>query len=73
MPYVSSIERLGLARGLREGIESYLRGRFGDDGLKLMPEIEEIYDEAQLRAILKALATGAGLGQVRRMLAPAAP
>jgi hypothetical protein len=73
MPFVTSIELRGLARGLREGIESILRMRFNDDGLKLMPEIQAIYDEEQLRAILKALETGSSLDDVRRIWAPGAP
>ena len=31
------------------GIESLLRVRFGEEGLKLMPEIHEIHEEEKLR------------------------
>lgn len=59
--------------GQREGIESLLRVRFGDEGLKLMPEIREIHEEETLRAILKALETATSLDEVRRLWAPGTP
>lgn len=73
MPYVTSIERLCEARGLRKGIEAILRVRFGDDGLRLMPEINEIHDEEQLAAILKALESAKSPDEVRPMWAPPTP
>jgi hypothetical protein len=72
MPYVTSIERLALRKGQREGIEVLLRMRFGDEGLKLMPEIREIHEEETLRAILQALGTAANLDEVRRLWSPGA-
>jgi hypothetical protein len=73
MPFITSVERVGHRRGLREGIESLLRVRFGDDGLKLMPAIHEIHEEEKLRAVLKALETAASLDEVRRLWAPGTP
>ena len=70
MPFVTSIERVCLCEGLRMGIESLLRVRFGDEGLQLMPEIHEIYEEEKLQAILKALETAASPDEVRRLWAP---
>ena len=70
MPFITSIERSGHRRGLRMGIESVLRVRFGEEGLKLMPEIHEIYEEEKLQAILKALETAATPDEVRRLWAP---
>jgi hypothetical protein len=70
MPYVTSIERLGRCDGIRLGIESILEQRFGEDGLKLMPEIGEIYDETQLLAILKALVAAANPDEVRQLWTP---
>jgi hypothetical protein len=72
MPFVTSIERVGHCNGMREGIESLLKVRFGDDGLKLMPEIREIYEEETLRAILKALETATSPDEVRRLWSPGA-
>jgi hypothetical protein len=57
MPFVSTPERVGEQRGLRKGIEALLRVRFGSEGVKLMPEIEEVYGEEKLRAVLAALET----------------
>jgi hypothetical protein len=73
MPYVTSIERLALRKGLCEGIEAFLRSRFGEVGLQLMPAIRELYEEETLRAILKALETGASLDDVRRLCSPGTP
>jgi hypothetical protein len=73
MPFITSVERVGLCRGLCRGIESVLRVRFGEEGLRLMPEIREIPEEDKLEAILKALETGASLEEVRRLWAPPTP
>jgi hypothetical protein len=71
MPYVTSIERYWHCEGLRKGIESLLRVRFHDEGLKLMPEIHEIYEDDKLAALLKALETADNLEEVRRLCADA--
>jgi hypothetical protein len=70
MPYVTSIERLERCDGIRLGIESLLQQRFGEDGLKLMPEIGAIYDQARLLAILKAIVTAANPEEVRQLWSP---
>lgn len=72
MPYVTSIERLGRCDGICLVIESLLQQRFGEDGAKLMPEIREIYDEAHLVAIHKAIVTAANPDEVRPLLSPSA-
>jgi hypothetical protein len=63
------MERLARREGMREGIESLLRVRFGEEGLKLMPEIHE---EEKLRAILKTLETAASPDEVRQLWSPPA-
>jgi len=73
MPYITSIERLGIRKGLCKGIESLLKVRFNDEGLKLMPEIREIHEEEKLEAILKILETATSLDEVRRLCSPGAP
>ncbi len=70
MPFITTPERIGHRTGLCIGIESLLRVRFGDEGLKLMPEIHEIYEEEKLQAILKALETAASPDEVRRLWVP---
>jgi hypothetical protein len=72
MPFITTPERVGHCRGLREGIESLLRVRFGEEGLRLMPEIREVYEEEKLAAILKALETANTPDEVRRLWAPPA-
>ena len=67
MPFVTSIEQVAERRALRQGIEVALKIRFGDEGLKLMPEIREIYDQEQLRTILTSLETIASPNEVRRL------
>jgi hypothetical protein len=73
MPYVTSIERLARAEGIRWGIESVLKIRFGAEGLKLMPEINQIYEDDKLADILKALETAASPDEVRRLWSPETP
>jgi hypothetical protein len=73
MPFISTPEWVGFCRGLRKGIEGFLKFRFGVSGLQLMPEIREIRDEDQLDAILNALQTGASLDEVRGMCKSNAP
>ena len=70
MPYVTSIERVALRRGLREGIEAMLELRFGEEGLKYMPEIQAIHEEEKLRVILRAARTADKLEDVRQLITP---
>jgi len=58
---------------MRRGIESLLKVRSGDEGLKLMPEIQDIHEEEKLDAILTALETAASPDEVRRLWSPGAP
>jgi len=75
MPYVTSFERLakeegrkeGLQEGLIRAIESSLRVKFGEPGIRLMPEIRQIEDEGKLEAIHDALISGESLEGVRRL------
>src|SRR5215469_8816132 len=73
MPFITTPEWYYLCKGLRRGIESLLRVRFGDEGLRLMPEIQEIHEEEKLEAILKALESAASLDEVRRLWSPGGP
>lgn len=65
MPFVTTPERVGRRAGIRRGIEVVLRLRFGEEGLKLMPEIQNIHEEAKLDAILTALETAKDLDEIR--------
>jgi hypothetical protein len=70
MPFVTTPERVGRRAGMREGIESILKRLFGEEGLKLMPEIQQIHEEETLRAILKALETATSVEEMRRLCSP---
>jgi hypothetical protein len=73
MPYITSIERLARCDGLLLGIEEILQLRFGEEGLKLMPELREMNDHEKLEQILKAIRTAPNLDAVRRLWAPGTP
>jgi hypothetical protein len=73
MPFITTPERVGIRKGMRLGIEALLQVRFGEAGLKLMPEIQEIHEEEKLRDILNVLKTTESLDQVRRLWTPPAP
>ncbi len=51
MPFITITERMALEKGLLRGLESCLKLKFGDEGLKLMPELREIQDHELLDAI----------------------
>lgn len=72
MPYITSVERIGIEKGIQQGIqqsqqqmrEILLEGiqlglelKFGEIGLSLLPEISQIEDIEQLRAIHTGLRT----------------
>jgi hypothetical protein len=67
MAYRTSIERLEHARGLRRGITAMLSRCFGEEGRKVIPDIEAVYDEEQLDGILQALEGGATIEEVHRL------
>jgi hypothetical protein len=47
-----------------------LEVRFGEEGLKLLPEIRKLQDVDMLRAILQASKTAASPDEVRRVWVP---
>lgn len=59
MPYITSVEQIGIEKGLQQsrreellaGIELALELKFGRDGLALMPELQSIKDIALLQAV----------------------
>lgn len=70
MPYVTSIERVGIRKALRKGLRVALKIRFGDEGLNLMPEIEQVHDNEKLEAILQAVESAASLDDIRPLCTP---
>lgn len=77
VPYITSVERLGIEKGKREGLrEGLLEGittclklRFGAEGLQLLPALQSLTDVDRLHAILKAMETATDLDAVRRLCA----
>jgi hypothetical protein len=71
MPYVTSVERIGYERGVRQGLlaglELGLELRFGAEGLRLLPEISNLTDLATLRAIHEGLKVATTVDEVRRI------
>jgi hypothetical protein len=70
MPYVTSTERVLERRGMREGIRAMLKICFGEEGQRTIPEIDDVHETAQLRAIIPAREAGKSLEAVRRIWAP---
>jgi hypothetical protein len=53
MRYVSSVERLGKAEGIQESIADILEARFNNVPPELVEQINQIYDHARLKQLLK--------------------
>ena len=70
MPYVSSIEQSGIAKGFLKAIEPFLAYRFGEAGVALLPEIRAIEDIETLEAVAKALPTAATPEALRAIWRP---
>ena len=67
MPFIDIAERMGMVKGLLEGIEAWLRVKFGAEGLALMPELRQIRDHELLRKVLKRIKTADSADKVRRV------
>jgi hypothetical protein len=70
MPYITSVERIGMKKGLLKGIEVSLTVKFGAAGLELLPEIRQLEDHAKLEAVLEAIETAASPEELRQVWAP---
>jgi hypothetical protein len=55
---------------LRESIELGLELKFGSEGLEILPEISEIQDVEQLRAILTGVKRVNTLSELRQLYQP---
>jgi len=67
MPFMTIFERVGLEKGLLQGIEVCLKLKFGAEGLELMPELREIQDHELLGAVLDAIPAAASPEELRRV------
>lgn len=55
MPYVTSVERIGMRKGLLEGITLALEAKFGKADKQLLDELRAVLDVNQLRKVARAL------------------
>jgi hypothetical protein len=67
VPFITIAERIGMEKGLLRGIELCLKLKFGEEGLRLLPEIREIHDHEMLGAILEAIETAGSPDELRRI------
>jgi hypothetical protein len=67
MPFVNIFERVGMEKGLLQGIEVALDVKFGAAGLELMPELRDIRDHVLLGKILARIKTAESPDDLRRL------
>ncbi|MDJ0773922.1 MAG: hypothetical protein QNJ49_10940 [Mastigocoleus sp. MO_167.B18] len=71
MPYITSVERIGIEKGIRkgliEGIPIALEIKFGAEGLEILPEISQIKDVDVLRAVLNGIKIKNTLEELRKI------
>lgn len=71
MPYITSVERIGIQKGIRQGllkgIELGLRLKFGSEGLGILPEISSLQDVNLLEAIVSRLETVSTVDELRQI------
>ena len=83
MPYITSVERIGMQRGLEQGLEQGreeglrqgllaaiglgLELKFGDDGLALFPEIQQLPELVTIQAVYDHLKLATSPDDLRRV------
>lgn len=74
MEYVTSVERIGISKGVRQGlleaIELGLELKFGVDALSLMSEVSQIDDIEKLRAIKEGIKTVTSIEELQQIYQP---
>ena len=74
MQYVTSVERIGASKGVRQGllqaIELGLELKFGVDALSIMSEVSQIDDIEQLRAIKEGIKTVTSIKELQKIYQP---
>ena len=73
MPFVTTPERYGRMEGMLMIIEGRLRTKFGEEGVKLLPEIKALHDADKFRMVGIGIATATTVEEVRAAYAAAAP
>ncbi len=82
MPYITSVERIGIQKGIEQGreqsreqmrqvllesLELLLELKFGSEGLGIFPEISQLKEVEQLRAIQTGLKTVQTMEELRQI------
>ncbi len=67
MPFIDIFDRVAMERYLLKNLEVSLKLKFGDEGLKLMPELRELHDHVLLSKVLHAIETAASPDDLRRV------
>jgi hypothetical protein len=73
MPYMVSGERLARKQELLAGLEVALKLKFGAEGLQVLPELRQLREVDQLRAVLQAIETVTTLDELRQVVARPGP
>jgi hypothetical protein len=68
MPFLTSVERQGIRKGLLEGIALDLGLKFGPAGRKWLPKIRDIQDVKSLRTLTRAIKKAKTLDEIRDYL-----
>ncbi|NCO43492.1 MAG: hypothetical protein COY42_10805 [Armatimonadetes bacterium CG_4_10_14_0_8_um_filter_66_14] len=71
--WIEEGERRGLERGLLNGVALALELRFGEGGLRLLPEIEQRADTSTLQALMEAIKRVASPEELRQVYASRPP
>jgi hypothetical protein len=73
MPYITSVERYGIEKGLQQGLQEaiadVLEAKFGKAGKRLMKKVRGIGRPDELRTLLKACLAAETLQEIRDRLA----
>ncbi len=70
MPYVTSWERMGQAKGLLDGLAVALELKFGAAGVALLPDLQQIADPEILRRVGERIKTASSVDELRLVYDP---
>jgi hypothetical protein len=68
MPYVTSIERIAMEKGMSQLIELLLNIKFGEEGLTLLPQIKAVDNQEKLKEIFTKIELSQSLDEVINFL-----